>query len=74
MRLRGWSIMTAAKRLVLHRNTLSRWRRKFLNGEDVGGLFGPAPFNKLGDADEGNTRRVGLPHRPQGKCPLTARP
>lgn len=40
----------AARRFVLHRNTLSRWRNKFLDGKDVGTVFGPAPFNKLGDA------------------------
>ena len=40
----------AANRFVVHFNSLGTWRREFLGGKDVDGFFGPAPFNKLGDA------------------------
>jgi transposase InsO family protein len=50
MRLMGWSAQQAATRFVLHVNTIRDWKRKFLKREDVGGFFGPAPFNKLNEA------------------------
>ena len=49
MRYRGWSGKQAAKRLVVHRNTLRNWRRRF-RGKDPDGFFGSAPFNKFGDS------------------------
>jgi len=49
MRYRGWSAKQAAKRLVVHRNTLRNWRRRF-RGKNPDGFFGRAPFNKLGDS------------------------
>jgi len=49
MRYRGWSAKQAARRLVIHRNTLRNWRSRF-QGRDPDGFFGRAPFNKLGDS------------------------
>ena len=46
----GLSLKQAAKRFVLHRNTLSRWWRVLRGGKDPGGFLGAAPFNKLGDS------------------------
>ena len=50
MRMQRWSITHAADRFVLHENTVGAWQRMFRGDEDVGGLFGPAPFNRIGDA------------------------
>ena len=50
IRLQGWSVREAARRFVLHKNTVSAWQRLFRTGADVGGFFGPAPFNRLNDA------------------------
>jgi transposase InsO family protein len=47
VRYRGWSAKLAARRLVLHRNTLRNWRRRFANGRPDD-FFGKTPFNKLG--------------------------
>ena len=66
IRLRGWSLKTAAKRFVVHYNSLGAWRREFLGGKDVGRFFGPAPFNKLGD-----TARW-LVHEVRRMCPHLA--
>jgi transposase-like protein len=49
IRYRGWSAKQAARRLVIHRNTLRNWRRRFRNGSPDG-FFGSPPFNKLGDS------------------------
>jgi len=46
----GLSIVQAAKRYVLHRNTLSRWFRVLRGRKDPNGFLGAAPFNKIGDA------------------------
>ena len=50
MRLRGWSLKKTSRRFVLHKNTIWGWRKEFLGGEEIGCFFGPAPFNRLGDA------------------------
>ena len=49
IRHQGWNARQSARRLVIHRNTLRNWRRRFL-GEASDGFFGSAPFNKLGDS------------------------
>ena len=48
IRLWGWSVKQAAQRLVLHRNTLTNWRRRFFGRKDPDGFFGNPPFNRLG--------------------------
>jgi len=50
MEMLGLSIKQAARRFVLHRNTLSRWWRVLCGGKDPGGFLGEAPFNKIGDS------------------------
>jgi transposase InsO family protein len=47
IRYRGWSTKQAARRLVIHRNTLRNWRKRF-QSRNPDGFFGSAPFNKLG--------------------------
>lgn len=49
IRHRGWSAKQAARRLVIHRNTLRNWRGRFMNGSPDG-FLGSAPFNKVGDS------------------------
>jgi len=39
----GLSLKQAAKRFVLHRNTISRWWRVLRGGKDPGGFLGAAP-------------------------------
>jgi transposase len=46
----GLSLKQAARRFVLHRNTLSRWWRVLRGGKDPDGFLGAAPFNKIGDS------------------------
>ena len=50
IRYQGWSAKQTAKRLIIHRNTLRNWRKRFLNGKGSDGFFGSAPFNELGDS------------------------
>jgi transposase InsO family protein len=45
----GLSLKQAARRFVLHRNTLSRWWRILRGGKDPKGFLGAAPF-KIGDS------------------------
>jgi transposase len=45
----GLNLKQAAKRFVLHRNTLGRWWRVLRGGKDPGGFLGRAPFNRIGD-------------------------
>jgi transposase InsO family protein/transposase-like protein len=49
IRYQGWNARQTARRLVIHRNTLRNWRKRFLRGESDG-FFGSAPFNKLDDS------------------------
>jgi transposase InsO family protein len=46
----GLSMVQAAKRFVLHRNTLGRWWRILRGEKDPNGFLGTAPFNKMGEA------------------------
>ena len=44
------SLKQAARRFVLHRNTLSRWWRVLRGSKDPDGFLGAAPFSKIGDS------------------------
>ncbi|MEM1108874.1 MAG: integrase core domain-containing protein [Planctomycetota bacterium] len=49
MRLRGWSCEEAARRFVLHPNTIRGWRQAIEGKRDPVGLLGQAPWNQIED-------------------------
>jgi transposase InsO family protein len=50
IRLRGLSVEQAARRFVLHPNTIRDWIKRFQTHPEVKGFFGKAPFHRIAAA------------------------
>ncbi|MEM1109809.1 MAG: hypothetical protein AAGH99_14075 [Planctomycetota bacterium] len=49
MRMRDWNCEVAAKRLILHANTIRKWRQAIEGKRDTVGLLGQPRWNRIDD-------------------------